>query len=70
MVNEEDFTDDISSFAKEILTGKKLIKNIKGNEVDGMTCFFHAGETHDRMRFNLHDSISFDTKRIGHGFQL
>jgi len=35
-----------------------------------MTCFFHAGETHDRMRFNLHDSISFDTCRIGHGFQL
>ena len=70
MVGEEDSTEEISHFAPEILLGKKIVSNIVGNEQEGMACFFNAGETHQRMRFNLHDSISLDTKRIQNGFQL
>ncbi len=52
MVNEEDFTPEISSFAKEILTAKKTIMTTDTNP-DGLPCFFHAGETHDRGIKNL-----------------
>jgi len=69
MVNEEDFTPEISSFAKEILTAKKTIM-VTDTNPDGMPCFFHAGETHDRGIKNLQDAIEFGSKRIGHGFQL
>jgi len=64
MVNEEDFTAEISEFAETILSIKKQIK-INGQE---MPCFFHCGETHNRSCQNLHDAIMLGTKRIGHGF--
>jgi len=64
MVNEEDFTAEISEFAETILSIKKQIK-IHGQE---MPCFFHCGETHNRSCQNLHDAIMLGTKRIGHGF--
>ena len=69
MVNEEDFTPEISFFAEGILEGKQRVKILHA-EKDGMPCFFHAGETHDRKVKNLHDAILLGTKRIGHGFQL
>ena len=68
MVNEEDFTKPISSFAEDILDGKKQMEKL--GHKDGMKCYFHAGETHDRHRYNCHDAILLNTKRLGHGFQL
>lgn len=65
MVNEEDFTKPISYFAEDILKGKAQMKELGLN---GMQCFFHAGETHDRNRYNVHDAILLNTKRLGHGF--
>lgn len=69
LVNEEDFTPEISAFAKQILTAQKTVMVTEQNP-GGMPVFFHAGETHERNIKNLHDSIMFGTKRIGHGFQL
>lgn len=69
MVNEEDFTPEIKQFAKQILTAQKSIM-VTETSPEGMPCFFHCGETHDRGIKNLHDAIMFGTKRIGHGFQL
>lgn len=66
MVNEEDFTPEISSFAQDIVSFKNEI-TIDDQQ---MPCFFHCGETHDRNSHNLHDAITLGTKRIGHGFQL
>lgn len=64
MVNEEDFTPEISAFADDILAFKNEI-TINGEQ---MPCFFHCGETHDRNSHNLHDAITLGSKRIGHGF--
>ena len=66
MVNEEDFTPEISTFAEDILT---VQKNLVIDDQE-MPCFFHCGETHDRGVENIHDAIMLGTKRIGHGFQL
>ena len=64
MVNEEDYTPEISTFAEDILTSQELVKI----NAEQMPCFFHCGETHDRSVENLHDAIMLGTKRIGHGF--
>jgi len=66
MVNEEDFTPEISSFAENIVSYRN---EITINETP-MPLFFHCGETHDRNSHNLHDAITLGSKRIGHGFQL
>jgi adenosine deaminase CECR1 len=66
MVNEEDFTEEIGTFAQDILVHKKMV-NIEKQQ---LPCFFHCGETHSRTGTNLHDAIMLGTKRIGHGFQL
>lgn len=73
MVNEEDFTPEISEFAESILQAQENITIVdacaRGD--DGkMPTFFHAGETHQREVKNLEDAIMLGTKRIGHGFQL
>lgn len=65
LVNEEEFTEPISSFMPEILGA---IEDQRDKNMHGMACFFHAGETHNRNIFNLHDSVLLNTKRIGHGF--
>lgn len=74
MVNEEDFTPEIGTFADQILEARqdiKIVEQRKPIEVsEEMPTFFHSGETHDRNCKNLHDSIMLGTKRIGHGFQL
>lgn len=69
MVNEEDFTPEISEFAEDIATAQKTVM-VTEMEPFGMPTFFHAGETHDRAVKNLHDSVMLRSKRIGHGFQL
>jgi adenosine deaminase CECR1 len=68
LVNEEEFTEPISAFMPEIL-GAIEDKRAE-SKTEGMQCFFHAGETHNRNIFNLHDSVLLNTRRIGHGFQL
>lgn len=65
MVNEEDYTSEISVFAEEILTTKQMVDI---NNSHDMPCFFHCGETHNRNGQNIHDAILLGTKRIGHGF--
>ena len=67
MVNEEDYTPEIGTFAEDILKAKKMVM-VSETTKEGMPTFFHAGETHDRDVKNLHDAIMLDTKRIGHGF--
>ena len=62
MVNEEEFTPQISSFAPILLGAQKKMHN--------MPCFFHAGETHDTQITNIHAAVALNAKRIGHGFQL
>lgn len=69
MVNEEDFTPEINTFAEQILSAQKSIM-VTDMHPNGMPCFFHAGETHERAIKNLQDSLLLGTKRIGHGFQL
>lgn len=64
MVNEEDFTAQISTFMPEILAAI----NDPNSATYGMSTFFHAGETHDKDVKNLQDAIMLNTKRIGHGF--
>ena len=44
MVNEEDYTAEISVFTEEILSAKQQISI----EEEEMPCFFHCGETHSR----------------------
>jgi len=68
MVNEEDFTAEISTFAELILQHQHLHHDCC--EGSDMATFFHCGETHNRNGQNLHDAIMLGTKRIGHGFQL
>ncbi len=63
LVNEEDFTPPILDFINEIMSGKNKDKQ-------GMPCFFHCGETHDRGNQNVYDAILLNSKRLGHGFQL
>ena len=65
LVNEEEFTEPISAFMPEILGASE---DPRDKNMHGMNCFFHAGETHNRNIFNLHDSVLLNTKRIGHGF--
>ena len=65
MVNEEDFTEQISYFTEDILEGSANIQEQTGKR---MPCFFHSGETHQESCRNLHDAIALGTKRIGHGF--
>lgn len=64
LVNEEDFSPPIFSFISQILEGKR--KDTK----NGLPCFFHCGETHDKTNENLVDAILLGTKRIGHGLAL
>jgi adenosine deaminase CECR1 len=73
MVNEEDYTPEIGSFAQDILQTKQEVKIIKSEDPcckETMPTFFHCGETHARDCKNLQDAILLGTKRIGHGFQL
>lgn len=62
MVNEEDFTPPILEFINDILEGRAKDKE------DGLPCYFHCGETHDRENENLYDAILLKSKRLGHGF--
>lgn len=64
MVNEEEFTPEISEFAPDILGAQK------SKQMRNMPCFFHAGETHDNEITNIHAALLMNSKRIGHGFQL
>lgn len=64
LVNEEDFTPPILDFIQEIFAGKKADKK------NGMPCFFHCGETHDRNNTNAIDALMLGSKRLGHGFQI
>lgn len=66
MVNEEEYTPEISEFMPSILGAQKD----KNKAINNMQCFFHAGETHDQEISNIHDSVLLNSKRIGHGFQL
>lgn len=70
MVDNEDTAEQISFFAQAIKDANKKLKEMGIDE--GVQCYFHAGETHKRSNqsFNIIDSILFNTKRIGHGFQL
>lgn len=69
LVNEEESTPEISTFASHILTAKKEVM-VSDELQNGMPCFMHAGETHERGIRNIHDAIQLKSKRIGHGFQL
>ena len=70
MVNEEDFTPEISEFAEIILDYQDEVKIVDLDVGQKMPTFFHAGETHNRDCKNLEDALCLNTKRIGHGFQL
>ena len=63
MVNEEEFTPEISEFAPDILGAQK------SKQMRNMPCFFHAGETHDNEITNIHAALLMNSKRIGLGFQ-
>jgi len=65
MVNEEEYTPGISKFMPSILGAIET-----PGSTHNMSCYFHAGETHDRNVTNLHDSYLLNSKRVGHGFQL
>ena len=65
MVNEEEYTPGIQKFMPSVL-GAQETNGVTHN----MSCFFHAGETHDRSITNMHDALLLNTKRVGHGFQL
>lgn len=65
MVNEEEYTPTISKFMPSVLGAQKT----EGSTKD-MECFFHAGETHDRLLTNMHDAVLLNGRRLGHGFQL
>lgn len=64
LVNEEDFTDQISEFMPQILAAQKDESSL----THGMHTFMHAGETHNPLVKNLHDAMLLNSKRIGHGF--
>lgn len=70
MVNEEDFTPEIGTFAETILDYQDNVKIADLPPGEKMPTFFHAGETQQRDIKNLEDAIMLGTKRIGHGFQL
>jgi len=66
LINEEDITPAVSSFAESIIPAKyNLLVNDKIGE--GLPCFFHCGETSKKESYNIQDSIALGTKRIGHG---
>lgn len=65
MVNEEDYTPEISKFMPSVLGAQET-----PGPTHKMPCFFHAGETHDKHVTNMHDAVLLNSKRIGHGFQL
>jgi adenosine deaminase CECR1 len=62
MVNEEDVSPPILNFVNDIIDGKRK------DAIHCLPCYFHCGETHDRLNENLFDAILLKTKRIGHGF--
>ena len=70
LVNEEDFTEDIATFADTISRAQQTIQIADLPEGEPMPTFMHAGETHMRNCTNLEAAIMLKSKRIGHGFQI
>lgn len=64
LVNEEDFTDPLTSYLKEIYAAKRKDPD------QNFPCYFHCGESPSRLNQNLFDAIILGTKRIGHGFNI
>ena len=56
LVNEEETSPEINTFANQILKAKKEVM-VSDELKNGMPCFMHAGETHDRGIKNIHDAI-------------
>lgn len=66
MVNEEDFTPEISEFLPQIYEARKKAADM-GIE---FPVYLHCGESNASDHTQLYDAILLETKRIGHGFHL
>lgn len=66
MVQEEDFSEPISSFMPEIFAAKKRADK----EDIPFDLYLHAGESNSRKNKELYDAVLLGTRRIGHGFHL
>ena len=68
LVNEEDFSPEIKTFAKQLIGHTNTTLVMTDGKESSFPLYLHCGETHTRKLNNIQDALALGTKRIGHGF--